>query len=801
MRRVFVLLGVLAGSGCPSPAPVSRLTEACLINSDCTPGLACVYRVCHLPCKVDSDCDPSSRCIAATDPGKTLICVLPSDSPAEGCRYDSQCPSGTVCGRDLVCRNQCLTSIDCVPNQLCVSGVCAKQSELLTDGGLTVPPTAPTEQHCAFSVDCPGTLVCRQGTCVKECLENRDCLVPGYVCDATSRCVLPGGDGGIGASCRIPSDCTDPLVCLSGTCGYECRADRDCDNSLTCCGNRCRTALYCSVTADGGTGRPDGGATDGGPRCVNDSQCDDGDWCNGTESCSNGVCKRAARGPCDDSNPCTVDTCINSPRTCSNVSTGPVDVDKDGYYDARCGLGADDCDDTRADVHPGAIEKCDWLDNNCNGSVDENAWIASGAPSAVVTSPKYYPLVGGPQAVVIGGEVKVVVPGWGTSGSIDGYRLDLQTLTLGQGPLPLIRSQTQWAQCGNILGQQVFAPRLFVSPTSLLTTALVASAPGVSCCPPNGIWEGGTEIAQMSQNFSGLANVENFHWVEPATYVCQGQPPNVAASDVVATWVSARNHWRLVFSDRRDQIPPVGNTRTLFTAQFDPATGLITGVKPLFQSSWASEISGSAGAVAFVRETNDGIFVAWTQRPASGFTSDHVRWSLFDFDMNGPLYQPIPFTIGGSSGETDTVTSALVLSGSVLLNVTGGGGADVELLVSTKTGAIQARASQSFATRGIARGPTTWPAESLPSQALSNQGFFVASKKVSALQPTLRLTWGRQDFDGGFFSTETVIGTAEPSPYQVIPISPTKVGVLWVSGEPDGGPGVLTRQFFQCTAP
>ena len=31
-----------------------------------------------------------------------------------------------------------------------------------------------------------------------------------------------------------------------------------------------------------------------------------------------------------------------------------------------------DCDDTRATVHPGAVEVCDGLDNDCNDEIDDS---------------------------------------------------------------------------------------------------------------------------------------------------------------------------------------------------------------------------------------------------------------------------------------------------------------------------------------------------------------------------------------------------------------------------------------------
>lgn len=49
-----------------------------------------------------------------------------------------------------------------------------------------------------------------------------------------------------------------------------------------------------------------------------------------------------------------------------------VDRDGDGFPTVRGGHGTD-CDDSRADVHPAHPEKCDERDNDCDGSVDNEA--------------------------------------------------------------------------------------------------------------------------------------------------------------------------------------------------------------------------------------------------------------------------------------------------------------------------------------------------------------------------------------------------------------------------------------------
>ncbi len=112
--------------------------------------------------------------------------------------------------------------------------------------------------------------------------------------------------------------------------------------------------------------------------CVRDSDCRHDDLCK-TVKCVDRQCVEVAHKTCDDSDPCTDDSCDKKTGNC--IFTGQtLDLDGDGHHAPKAGFdpGApgscgDDCDDTDPRAFPGNKEVCDGIDNDCDGIVDNGA--------------------------------------------------------------------------------------------------------------------------------------------------------------------------------------------------------------------------------------------------------------------------------------------------------------------------------------------------------------------------------------------------------------------------------------------
>ncbi|MEM6955987.1 MAG: hypothetical protein AAF645_09865 [Myxococcota bacterium] len=176
---------------------------------------------------------------------------------------------------------------------------------------------------------------CQGGRCVSEtCTPENPASCPEPTCTLDEDCPTP------------PQSCFSSR-CVSGFCF-------DFDSGSCGEGNYCDADDGCRPT--GVVVPPDGGvidaATDSGrerctPACAGFSYCED--------------------GSCVDASTClSTDECP-SDFVCRNRRCLPPDVDIDGDGSTA----ADDCDEGRADAFPGADEKCNDLDDDCDGDSDE----------------------------------------------------------------------------------------------------------------------------------------------------------------------------------------------------------------------------------------------------------------------------------------------------------------------------------------------------------------------------------------------------------------------------------------------
>ncbi|MBM4391011.1 MAG: putative metal-binding motif-containing protein [Deltaproteobacteria bacterium] len=236
----------------------------------------------------------------------------------------------------------------------------------------------------------------------------------GYGSDSSTllACDQPGGTSLLAGDCddadaaynpgALEEDCTDPSdYNCDGAVGY---ADADGDGYAACeeCddGNAANNPAA-TETCDGADNDCDGtvdedDASDALTWYADADGDGHGDDTSTTEACSAPSGYLADNTDCDDTNadvsPAEVDLCNGIDDDCdgtadeddaSDALTWYADADADGFGNAGSSVKAcarpggyvsdsDDCDDTSADVSPGEIEVCNNIDDDCDGTVDED---------------------------------------------------------------------------------------------------------------------------------------------------------------------------------------------------------------------------------------------------------------------------------------------------------------------------------------------------------------------------------------------------------------------------------------------
>ena len=275
-------------------------------------------------CTQDVDCDDKNACngVETCDPVartclngvpvscKTLDnrCNIGMCNPANGTCAAMPKPEGTACDDTNLCTqgDVCAqgvcggTAVACAAQDQChTTGVCEPSS------GLCANPPKPDGNACEDGNLCTRGDACTAGACSAgtptACVAIDECHAAGVCAPATGSCSTPILDDGTG--CNDGSACTNGDICQAGTCQG---APLRCDDGIAC------TIDSCSET---------GGCTKDVRMCgcKANSDCDDGNACNGGESCNlqTGTCSAGTLKDCSGAtNACNVGVCNASSGAC-----------------------------------------------------------------------------------------------------------------------------------------------------------------------------------------------------------------------------------------------------------------------------------------------------------------------------------------------------------------------------------------------------------------------------------------------------------------------------------------------------
>ena len=394
----------------PCSDPTTPITECqeqkCDANGECKSTPRPKTATCADPNLSATECQ-EKRCDGA---GK---CALLNNDDGTGCKGAFAC--GTVCkdGKCIVQPESDYNDDNPCTKDFCKDGVQIVHEKIddltvICDDG----QACTGDEHCAKG-ECKGKeLTCNDGhTCTEDscddktgCVNKTDdtkcaddgnpCTVLG--CDAEKGCIAKtfkkGEKCDDGDKCTPTDACDDKGGCIGGVSECTCGSDKDCEEGNLCLPKKCEDKkcvvdqaalekIKCDDSGDTicGVNTCDPKTGDCSVVAKNDGKdCDDNSVCTDKSACKDGVCQGDVTKKCDDSNPCTLDSCDGLKGCKADPAEGKCDdgnkcTSEDHCVNGGCtgeAKGCDDgvpctidsCDETGACAHKPENSKCE--DNN-----------------------------------------------------------------------------------------------------------------------------------------------------------------------------------------------------------------------------------------------------------------------------------------------------------------------------------------------------------------------------------------------------------------------------------------------------
>ena len=286
---------------------------------------------------LDDDCNEQADEPALTEGKLVELCDDGNECTSDSCLGEAGCDSQPLDGVECVDGDPC-TAADHCETGLCVGApVLCDDSNPCTDdscNGLGGCQYVPNTADCNDSNACSVADQCSEGSCGGvlvgwDCAGDLDCatLEDDNLCAGKLMC----NDAELPCGCVVDPDsvvsCPEPegpeAFCLQAWCdpatgecslvpahdGYACDDGNACTIGETCAEGLCGDGMPLSCADDNPCTDDSCDPGTGCEHTPNSIPCNDGDACTAGETCDEGSCTSAAVLDCDDSNPCTDDTC------------------------------------------------------------------------------------------------------------------------------------------------------------------------------------------------------------------------------------------------------------------------------------------------------------------------------------------------------------------------------------------------------------------------------------------------------------------------------------------------------------